>query len=180
MSSKPFESYITGYIAGFAVFVLAVPYLLYEVALIYEAHIMEHWSRHIIAVILLIPGLSFAIWSNIVLVTRGKGGPTDIFDVAISPRTQKLVVTGPYQYTRNPMVLGMFCCYFALAFYLNSLPDLIILAVLFIAARFYLEETEERRLWKDFGKEYEEYRRHVPMILPRVRGRKQGDRIKKV
>ena len=180
MSQKPFESYIIGYMTGFTVFFLAIPYLLYGVALFYEAHIMDHWSRHVIAVALLVPGLSFVIWSNILLISRGKGGPADIFDVAISPRTQKLVVTGPYQYSRNPMVFGMFCCYFGLAFYLNSMPDLIILAVFFIAARYYLEETEERRLWKDFGREYEEYRRRVPMIFPRFSVRSQSGKIKKV
>jgi protein-S-isoprenylcysteine O-methyltransferase Ste14 len=172
MSVIPFERHIIGYITGFAVFFLAFPYLLYRLALLFDLHILDHWSRHIIAILLLIPGLILAIWSNIVLVTRGKGGPADIFNVAISPRTQQLVVTGPYQYTRNPMVFGVFCCYFGLAVFLNSLPDLIILTVLFIAARFYLEETEERRLWKDFGKEYEEYRKRVPMIVPRMFGRK--------
>jgi protein-S-isoprenylcysteine O-methyltransferase Ste14 len=142
------------------------------VALSFEVHLLDHWSRLIIAALLFIAGLIFAIWSNVVLVTNGKGGPIDIFNVAISPRTRQLVVTGPYQYTRNPMTLGAFCCYFGLAVYLNSLPDFIILSVLFVAARFYLEETEERRLWKDFGKQYEEYRRQVPMIMPKVFGKK--------
>jgi len=71
------------------------------------------------------------------------------------------------------MVFGAFCCYFALSIYLNSLVDLIALAILFVAVRFYLEETEERRLWKDFGKEYEEYRRQVPMIVPSQQGRER-------
>jgi protein-S-isoprenylcysteine O-methyltransferase Ste14 len=179
MISKPVESYIMGYIAGFAVFFLAFPYLLYWVALLFEVHIFDHWSRYLIAVMLLIPGLFFVAWSNIALVTAGKGGPTDIFNVPISPRTQRLVVTGPYQYTRNPMAFGAFCCYFALAVYLNSLADLVLLALLSIGARFYIEETEERRLWKDFGKEYEEYRGRVPMFLPRVFGRRQNGRTKK-
>jgi protein-S-isoprenylcysteine O-methyltransferase Ste14 len=171
---KPVERYLTGYIIGFSVFFLAFPYILYLVANLADFRIVDHWARHIVAMPLLLLGLVFVVWSNIALVRSGKGGPTDLFNVAISPRTRHLVVTGPYEYTRNPMVFGAFSCYVALAIYLNSLSDIILLAFLLVAARFYLEETEERRLWKDFGKEFEEYRRRTPMILPRLYFRRRG------
>jgi protein-S-isoprenylcysteine O-methyltransferase Ste14 len=174
MSPGSFDRYLIGYMISFAIFFLAVPYILYVMASLFEFHLLDHWVRHIIAVPLLILGLFFVIWSNISLVRKGGGGPTDFFNVAISPRTKHLVMTGPYLYTRNPMVFGAFCCYFSLAIYLNSLVDLIALAIFFVIVRFYLEETEERRLWKDFGKEYEEYRRQVPMIVPLATGKRKN------
>jgi protein-S-isoprenylcysteine O-methyltransferase Ste14 len=173
MSLSNFERYLIGYMIGFTVFFLAVPYFLYLLASLFYFQIIDHWSRLIIAGPLFMIGIYFAIWSNMELVKMGKGGPTDIFNVAVSPRTERLVVTGPYELTRNPMVFGAFCCYFALALYLNSMVDLIVLAGFFVGVRFYLQETEERRLWKDFGKEYEEYRERVWMIVPRVWGRKK-------
>jgi protein-S-isoprenylcysteine O-methyltransferase Ste14 len=166
MSPGNFERYLIGYMIGFAIFFLAVPYILYVIASLFDFRLLDHWVRYIIALPLLVLGLFFVIWSNISLVRKGGGGPTDLFNVAISPRTEHLVVSGPYRHTRNPMVFGAFCCYFSLAIYLNSLVDLIVLTVFFVAVRFYLEETEERRLWKDFGKEFEEYRMRVPMIVP--------------
>lgn len=37
----------------------------------------------------------------------------------------------------------------------------------FPLAVIYVKRFEETRLFKDFGKEYEEYRKKVPMIAPR-------------
>jgi protein-S-isoprenylcysteine O-methyltransferase Ste14 len=169
MNLPTLERYLIGYIIGFTVFMLAIPYGIYAVATTYYGpDIFNPLIRVVISLLLIIIGLVLAVWSNIALLLNGKGGPTDLFNVAVSPRTQHLVVEGPYQYTRNPMVLGFFLCYLAMALSLNSVPALIGVIIFFIAVRFYLQETEERRLWKDFGKEFEEYRRHVPMIVPCV------------
>jgi hypothetical protein len=97
---------------------------------------------------------------------RGRGGPADGFEVAISPRTEKLVVAGPYRYSRNPMVYGVFSAYFAIAFLRGSLGDLVVLAVIVPLFVSYLKRVEERRLLRDFGEEYEQYRREVSMIVP--------------
>jgi protein-S-isoprenylcysteine O-methyltransferase Ste14 len=114
----------------------------------------------------LIVGVIFAIWSNIDLLRIGKGGPTDIFNIAISPRTKKLVISGPYRYTRNPMVFGMNSIYFAIAVYLNSLISLIFVILFLLVITIYLRLAEEKRLLKDFGNEYLEYKRNVSMIIP--------------
>jgi protein-S-isoprenylcysteine O-methyltransferase Ste14 len=174
MNLPTLERYLIGYVIGFMVFMLAIPYGIYAIATTwYGPDIFNPFIRIIISLLLVIIGLVFAVWSNIALLLKGKGGPTDLFNVAISPRTKHLVVEGPYKYTRNPMVCGAFSCYFAMAIYLNSVPAVIGLIVFFIVVRFYLQETEERRLWRDFGKEFEEYRRHVPMIVPGIFNRRK-------
>jgi len=99
-------------------------------------------------------------------VTRGKGGPAEGFGVAVSPRTEHLVVTGPYRWSRNPMVFGALTCYTALVLFWGTIGGLIVLAILFPCSVFYLKRSEETRLLNDFGKEYEIYKKRVSMIVP--------------
>ncbi|PYZ95548.1 RemK protein [Alteribacter lacisalsi] len=100
---------------------------------------------------------------------RGKGtlAPWD------APR--KLVVSGPYRYTRNPMISGVVCI---------LLGESILLGSVWLAGWFALFSTinytyfivgEEPELEKKFGDEYREYRRNVPRLLPRRTGWRQGE-----
>jgi protein-S-isoprenylcysteine O-methyltransferase Ste14 len=98
----------------------------------------------------------------------GKGGPTDGFNIAISPRTKNLVVTGPYRLSRNPMVFGAFSVYFAIGLFLFSALVLFTLAVFLGLSVVYLKQTEEKRLTRDFGEAYVAYRKKVPMIFPKI------------
>jgi protein-S-isoprenylcysteine O-methyltransferase Ste14 len=167
MELQTLARYVAGYLVGFSVFFLAIPYGLYKLAQTFNGPgILTHTIRLGFSLLLAIIGLGFALWSNVALLYRGKGGPTDLFNVAISPRTKHLVVTGPYRFTRNPMVFGAFSFYVALAIYLNSLAALGLLAVFLALIIFYLRWVEEKRLLRDFGAEYEAYRREVPMIVP--------------
>jgi protein-S-isoprenylcysteine O-methyltransferase Ste14 len=118
------------------------------------------------AIVAGIVGIVFAAWSNLYLAWVGKGGPTDGLGVAISPRTRRLVTTGPYRYTRNPMVFGALSMYLGLALYLNSPLCVVLVAVLFMFVPFYLRRFEERRLLAEFGEEYEAYRRTTSTIFP--------------
>jgi protein-S-isoprenylcysteine O-methyltransferase Ste14 len=125
--------------------------------------------------ILMLIGFIFLIWSNLYLFQVGKGGPADAMGVAISPRTKKLVISGPYRYCRNPMVFGAFTVYLSIVIYLNSVAGLIALVILFFCAVIYLKNSEEKRLLKDFGPDYTEYREKVPMIIPlRLQHRKDS------
>jgi protein-S-isoprenylcysteine O-methyltransferase Ste14 len=82
---------------------------------------------------------------------------------------RKLVVRGPYRYVRNPMISGVIFIQFAEALVLLSKPHAM-WALTFLAANFiYIPLLEEPQLKSRFGKEYEEYCRHVPRLLPRLR-----------
>jgi len=91
MSLSSVDRYLIGYMTGFTIFFLAVPYILYVIASLFDFHLLDHWARYIVAVPLLVLGLIFAVWSNISLVREGRDGPTDLFNVAISPRTSILL-----------------------------------------------------------------------------------------
>jgi len=108
----------------------------------------------------------FVIWSNIFLLLKGKGGPTDIAGISISPQTKKLVIAGPYKYTRNPMVLGIHSTYISIAIYLNSLGCLIVLIIFFFMIVKYVVVAEEKRLFNDFGADYIKYKENTSMIIP--------------
>jgi len=111
-------------------------------------------------------GIVFMVWSNVWLFFVGKGGPADGFGVHISPRSRHLVTSGPYRYTRNPMVFGALSFYLALAVFFNSAICLGLVTALSVGASVYLKTVEEKRLLKDFGDAYEKYRQTVSMLVP--------------
>ncbi len=169
-----------GYIVGFLVFVIIIPLIIYLISQIGHnffkiSIINSKFLKLAIVTILFSIGLIFTIWSNINLFRFGKGGPTDVFNVEISPRTKKIVVNGPYRFTRNPMVFGVNSIYLAIAFFINSLASLIFCLSFLLVIILYLKLTEEKRLLKDFGDEYRDYKKTVSMIIPYPPKRKTTD-----
>ena len=174
---KETARYIIGYILGFTVFIILIPFGLYKLSqlnylfsgrVIFSSDIL----RYIISSLIFLVGAIFAVWSNIFLFTVGKGGPVDALGVSISPQTKKLVTIGPYRYSRNPMVFGAFSLYLSIVLFLNSIIGVICIIVFLIIMIIYLKLSEEKRLLKDFGDEYIEYKKKVSMIFPIKRIRK--------
>ncbi|MBN2523322.1 MAG: isoprenylcysteine carboxylmethyltransferase family protein [Bacteroidales bacterium] len=167
---KDVTRHIIGYSIGIPLFAFVIPFGLYEVSMhdpLMLTDLNNHFViRSLIALPFLIPGLIFMIWSNVALFRIGKGGPTDGFNIAISPRTKKLVIAGPYKYSRNPMVFGAFCIYFAIGLFMLSVTCVLVLFVFLFLSVYYLKHTEEKRLLRDFGDEYIQYKSQVPMIFP--------------
>ena len=116
---------------------------------------------------LLVAGALLCGWC-VVRFKRAAGTP-----VPMNPPTD-LVVEGPYRWTRNPMLTGVFTGLFGLGVLLHSLgmvfvsiPAYVLLHVL------ELKMVEEPELERRFGASYVEYKRRVPMFWPRFRGAKQ-------
>jgi len=117
----------------------------------------------IIGSLFLLIGIFFAVWSIADQLTRGKGTPIP----AIA--TQKLLVHGPFQYSRNPMGFGTSLAYLGLSFFMASLSMVLfslIFASLFIL---YIKLVEEKELLERFGESYRDYMQSTPFFLPRVR-----------
>ena len=168
---KEIFRYIIGYIIGITIFLFLIPLGLYEITrldyLIGNRVIINSTIlRIIISLVIFFIGVWFMIWSNIFLFRQGKGGPAEGFGIAISPRTKKLVTTGPYRFSRNPMVFGAFSIYFSLMIFFNSIIGILFLIVSIFIGIIYLKLSEEKRLLKDFGNEYIEYKKKVSMIFP--------------
>jgi protein-S-isoprenylcysteine O-methyltransferase Ste14 len=74
---------------------------------------------------------------------------------------RRLITTGPYRFSRNPMYLGMACAYAGAAVATGVLWALAVLPVVLLVIDFLVIPREERHLAKLFGEEYEDYRRRV-------------------
>ena len=112
--------------------------------------------------VLLIPGAILDIWT-VVLFAMARGTP-----VPINP-PQKLVTSGPYAFSRNPMVLGLYLIFFAVGLLTGSFALAIIFTpLLIIVMTIYVKKVEERTLELRFGKEYVDYKRKVGMYFPRI------------
>lgn len=113
-------------------------------------------------------GIFWVFWAYSYLHFVGKGTPIEAFGYALYP-TQKLVETGPYAYTRNPMLFGLLFILLSIALYIQSISGLILIPVLAVTALLYIRAFEEPQLRKRFGREYEEYRKSVPVLLPSIK-----------
>jgi len=95
---------------------------------------------------------------------KAKGTP-----VPVNP-PPRLVTSGPYAYSRNPMLAGVFALLFGIGVLLESVSLLLIFTPLFILLNIWeLKVIEEPELVKRIGREYAEYRKRAPMFLPKIR-----------
>ena len=108
-------------------------------------------------------GLALFVSSLRRFATEGQGtlAPWD------PPR--ELVVRGPYRYVRNPMISGVFLVLVGEALLLLSRPHGAWAATFFVINAIYIPLIEEPQLAHRFGPSYENYRRHVPRLIPRLR-----------
>jgi protein-S-isoprenylcysteine O-methyltransferase Ste14 len=169
METRNVIRHIIGYLGGICIFCLGIPFGLYMISTKLNRPIwgLAHSKlRTALSLLIGVVGITFMLWSNIYLFFVGKGGPADGFGVAVSPRTKRLVTSGPYRYTRNPMAFGALSFYLALALFLNSAICIALVAILSVGAYLYLRLIEEKRLLKDFGDAYEQYRKTVSILVP--------------
>lgn len=123
------------------------------------------WN-YIISSPFLLGGLTLWIWSFLQFI-KARGTP-----VPVNP-PPKLIQSGPYAYTRNPMLSGVFLMLFGLGLILNSPSLLFFFTPLFMVASILeFKFIEEPELEKRLGDAYMAYKRKTPMLIPRVRKRK--------
>lgn len=80
----------------------------------------------------------------------------DFFEVS-----RRLLVTGPFRFSRNPIYLSGITVSLGIAISLGSLMTFLFPAILFLALdRLYIP-AEETRLANRFGQEYRDYKRRV-------------------
>jgi protein-S-isoprenylcysteine O-methyltransferase Ste14 len=119
----------------------------------------------IVSVPIIVIGLFLMAWSVLHFV-RVKGTP-----VPFNP-PPKLVTTGPYAHVRNPMLTGVFVLLFGLGVLLRSISLVSIFTPLFILFNVWeLKAVEEQELERRLGKDYVEYKKGVPMFIPRLKVR---------
>ncbi|WP_318499892.1 methyltransferase family protein [Photobacterium leiognathi] len=82
-------------------------------------------------------------------------------NTTIDPRypqkTSRLVTTGIYRFTRNPMYLGLVFFLFAAAFYFSALSCFVVVPVFIWVMNNFQIEPEEAVLLAMFGEDYQHY-----------------------
>ena len=116
-----------------------------------------------LAIFFLVLGLFLAIWSVRTFYSKGGDGTPGPWRPV-----GNLVISGPYQYVRNPMLLGVFLLLLFESIYLTSMPLFYWLVVFVIINIIYFKNFEEKELIKRFGKNYEDYKSKVPMFFPKL------------
>ena len=120
----------------------------------------------LVSIPLMAIGVAATAWS-VSHFLRVKGTP-----VPFNP-PPTLVMTGPYQFVRNPMLTGVFLLLFGIGFAIKSLSLVVLFTPLFVLANVWeLKEIEEPELVKRLGEDYVAYRQRTPMFIPRMRLRK--------
>ncbi|HJT93497.1 MAG TPA: isoprenylcysteine carboxylmethyltransferase family protein [Mycobacterium sp.] len=121
---------------------------------------------------------SAPVWQTIigvVLITVGLIPPAHAFvqfvkaggtPMPIAP-TQRLVVTGFNRYVRNPMYLGLLVAIVGQAVLFSSIWLLVYAAGWWIVTASFVRWYEEPTLVREYGDEYEAYRRNVHAWFPR-------------
>ena len=149
---------ILGYVLGGVLFVGLIPAIMWFASGRPE---LEHIGalRASVTGLLIIGGLSLSVWTIIYMKRRGKGNPMDAFGHEVAPRTQHLMTDGPYRINRNPMLTGTLIYLAGTAVWLWTWQAVLVW-MLFFCIMFVQVVSEERRLLRDFGTEYEDYCKH--------------------
>ena len=94
----------------------------------------------------------------------GKGNPFDAYGHEVAPRTKHLMTGGPYGLSRNPMLVGIYIYDAGVLVWLwSAWPLLIVFAEVVLLTL--QVRSEEKRLEKDFGQEYLDYKKRVGRYL---------------
>ena len=149
-----------GYILGLLIFVIGIPALMWLVSGRGWPYVPASTLLCLIAVLLVVSGLALSIYSIVYMRVVGKGNPFDAYGHEVAPRTKHLMTNGPYRLCRNPMLLGIYIYDVGILLWLWSVWPLAIFLVEVILLTLQVR-SEEKRLEKDFGFEYLNYRQRV-------------------
>lgn len=115
-------------------------------------------------------GLVMVVACFVRFVREGRGTPAPV-----AP-TEELVVGGLYRYLRNPMYVGVGLVIAGQCLAFRSPALVVWLAVFTLAVTAFVAAYEQPTLRATYGASYDEYRRAVPAVVPRLRQRTRWTR----
>jgi len=118
----------------------------------------------IVGTLLYFPGLLFLLWARLTLgknyfVSTGFGA--QLF------KGHQLITSGPYAIVRHPMYVGLILA--ALGGLFIYVTWTAVYFACFAPFMFFRARNEERALAAEFGEQWQDYSRRVPMLIPRFR-----------
>jgi len=121
------------------------------------------WLNQVLGPALTVSGFALVGWSVHIQYILGKGTPAPMV------ATQKLVQTGPYACTRNPMTLGALFIYLGIGVWMGSGIVIALTLAVFSLLLTYIYVHETRELSERFGEAYLEYVKQTPFLFPHCR-----------
>ena len=116
--------------------------------------------------LLILTGVFFAWWSIGMQLFEAQGTPLPLIP------TQKLLINGPFRYSRNPMTFGTICAYGGIGIAVGSLSSLLTVVFFGCLLCIYIKRIEEQELSIRFGQEYLDYKAVTPILIPKLKRRK--------
>lgn len=120
---------------------------------------INHWISspwNTIGLVLMVISFSFEVWSAL-LFFRSK--------TTVNPmkpeNSNKIVTSGTYQFTRNPMYVGLLMVLLGYAIWLGAITPFLLLPLFVVLITTQQIIPEEEMLEKNFGQEYLDYRQRV-------------------
>ncbi len=147
-------------------FALLIPVLIYRLgsrldSLFHLPKISIGKANTILGSIFMAIGIIYAWWSIISQLLKASGTP-----IPVMP-TQKLLVSGPFRYCRNPMTFGTILLYLGIGILVGSFSSIILVSLIAGLLLTYIKLVEEKELELRFGQEYAEYKARTPFFFPR-------------
>lgn len=154
------KSHFFGYLLGLIIFVIGIPALMWLVSGRTFPYIPDSVVLCVVAVLFAICGLALSIYSIVYMRIVGKGNPFDAYGHEVAPRTMNLMTNGPYRLCRNPMLVGIYLYDIGVLVWLWSVLPIFVFLVEVVLLTIQVH-SEEKRLEKDFGKDYLDYKKRV-------------------
>ena len=87
--------------------------------------------------------------------------------VAETHRAERIITSGVYSFVRHPQYLGGLLVHVGVSLLLSAWYSLLSAPTMAMLV-YLISRKEEEELFKEFGKEYEDYGKEVPMFIPRL------------
>ena len=120
---------------------------------------------HLFHLIIAIPLISVGAWFGIV------GVKEVTLKVAETHRPQKVISSGIYSRIRHPQYFGAIIAHIGISFLLSSFYSILSTPIVIIVI-YLFSWKEEKELMREFGKEYGDYKKTAPMLIPRIKSKK--------
>ncbi len=105
--------------------------------------------------------MAFSLWALYFLAKEGEGSHLPLKPI------KKLITSGPYRYTRNPLVFGLILYYGGLTIWIGSFYALAIFSIFLTLFILYRRNIKEDLLEEKFGEKYLKYKNYTPFLIPK-------------
>ncbi|MEJ2241037.1 MAG: methyltransferase, partial [Candidatus Bathyarchaeota archaeon] len=101
-----------------------------------------------------------------------KGVQQTTLKVAETHRTEKIVTTGVYSIVRHPQYFGGLMAHIGVTFLLSAWYSLLVTPVIVVLV-YLISKKEEKELIKEFDQKYKDYKKEIPMLIPRIQSERK-------